>query len=50
MDILKKLLKGIDKAGVSCEKVYGYDVLLVTVPNGSDVSDTKLNTPTGSGT
>ena len=50
MDILKKLLKGIDKAGVSCEKVYGYDVLLVTVPKDSDVSDTKLNTTTGTGT
>lgn len=50
MDILKKLLKDIDKAGVSCEKVYGYDVLLVTVPKDSDVSDTKLNTTTGTGT
>ena len=37
LTILKKLLKGanVTKAGISCEKVYGYDVLLVTVPQGT---------------
>lgn len=49
LTILKKLLKGanVTKAGISCEKVYGYDVLLVTVPKGTtDLGSIDINSVT----
>lgn len=42
VDILRSLLKGagVEKAGVSVGKVYGKDVLLVTVPAGTTIPQT----------
>lgn len=42
VDILRSLLKGagVEKAGVSVGKVYGKDVLLVTVPAGTAIPQT----------
>lgn len=42
VDILRSLLKGagVEKAGISIGKVYGKDVLLVTVPAGTAIPQT----------
>lgn len=42
VDILRSLLKGagVEKAGISIDKVYGKDVLLVTVPAGTTIPQT----------
>lgn len=42
VDILRSLLKGagVEKAGISVDKVYGKDVLLVTVPAGTTIPQT----------
>lgn len=42
VDILRSLLKaaGVEKAGISIDKVYGKDVLLVTVPAGTAIPQT----------
>lgn len=42
VDILRSLLKGagVEKAGISVGKVYGKDVLLVTVPAGTTIPQT----------
>lgn len=42
VDILRSLLKGagVEKAGISISKVYGKDVLLVTVPAGTAIPQT----------
>lgn len=42
VDILRSLLKGagVEKAGISIGKVYGKDVLLVTVPAGTTIPQT----------
>lgn len=42
VDILRSLLKGagVEKAGISVDKVYGKDVLLVTVPAGTAIPQT----------
>ena len=42
LDILRSLLKGagVEKAGISIGKVYGKDVLLVTVPAGTAIPQT----------
>lgn len=39
LEILKKVLKGVDSAGVSCQKIYGMDVLLVVVDKTETVKD-----------
>lgn len=39
LEILKKVLKGVKSAGVSCQKVYGMDVLLVVVDKTETVQD-----------
>lgn len=43
VDILRSLLKGagVEKAGISIDKVYGKDVLLVTVPAGTTIPQTS---------
>ena len=33
------------KVGISCQKVYGYDVLLVTVPSDIELAQTPATTP-----
>lgn len=43
LTVLKKLLKDVENVSVSCEKVYGMDVLLVTVPKDANVSNSKLS-------
>lgn len=42
VDILRSLLKGagVEKAGISVDKVYSKDVLLVTVPAGTTIPQT----------
>lgn len=42
VDILRSLLKGagVEKAGISIDKVYGKDILLVTVPAGTTIPQT----------
>ena len=42
VDILRSLLKGagVEKAGISVGKVYGKDILLVTVPAGTTIPQT----------
>lgn len=42
LDILRSLLKvaNVEKAGISVGKVYGKDVLLVTVPAGTTIPQT----------
>mgnify|MGYP001245697407 FL=1 len=42
VDILRSLLKGagVEKAGISVDKVYGKDILLVTVPAGTTIPQT----------
>lgn len=42
LDILRSLLKvaNVEKAGISVGKVYGKDVLLVTVPAGTAIPQT----------
>ena len=42
--ILKKELAGVSKAGVSCEKIYGTDVLLVVVRHGTTVAQDTADT------
>lgn len=49
-DNLKAVLKGVESAGVSIQKVYGVDVLLVVVEKGTAVSNLGATTPAGSGT
>mgnify|MGYP000823611933 FL=1 len=49
-DNLKAVLKGVESAGVSIQKVYGVDVLLVIVEKGTAVSNLGATTPAGSGT
>lgn len=39
LEILKKVLKGVNSAGVSCQKIYGKDVLLVVVDKTETVKD-----------
>ena len=49
-DNLKAVLKDAKSAGVSIQKVYGVDVLLVVVEKGATVSTLGATTPAGSGT
>lgn len=39
LEVLKKVLKGVPKAGISCQKVYGMDVLIVVVDRDAPVKD-----------
>ncbi|MDY5549416.1 MAG: hypothetical protein SPF64_03615 [Faecalibacterium longum] len=51
LEILKKVLKGVNSAGVSCQKVYGMDVLLVVVDKTENVHEytpETINSATGS--
>lgn len=45
VDILRSLLKGagVEKAGISIDKVYGKDILLVTVPAGTTIPQTAAS-------
>lgn len=49
-DNLKEVLKDAKSAGVSIQKVYGVNVLLVVVEKGATVSPLGATTPAGSGT
>lgn len=39
LEVLKKVLKDVPKAGISCQKVYGMDVLIVVVDKDAPVKD-----------
>lgn len=39
LEVLKKVLKDVPKAGISCQKVYGMDVLIVVVDKNAPVKD-----------
>ena len=39
LEILKKVLKGVNSAGISCQKIYGMDVLLVVVDKTETVHE-----------
>lgn len=44
LEILKKVLENADVAGISCEKVYGMDMLVVVVKKTSRVHDYSRST------
>ena len=44
LEILKKVLVGANVAGISCEKVYGMDMLVVAVKKDSPVKDYSRST------
>lgn len=44
LEVLKKVLKGVPKAGISCQKVYGMDVLIVVVDKDAPVENYTCQT------